>query len=412
MQNITVRPYDKEKDKNAVHRIWKEVGWLEKGKEKVMDTFLSACEATVAEINENAEFLVLTSSGTIQYQEEKLPFSGVMGVTTSRIARKRGLATKITAEAIAKSAENGSVLSGLGIFEQGFYNKLGYGSGGYEHIVSFDPAELKITSSFRIPKRLTLKDWKLIHKSRLERKTSHGQVNFFDPKITKAEMEWVHNGFGLGYFDETGKKLTHHIWFSARNNETGPFWISWMSYQNREQFLELLALIKSFNDQVRLISMVEPPFIQMQDFLKQPFRFQQITEKSKFENRIKALSYWQVRICNLEYCLEKTQLNCPDYEFNLQLTDPIEKYIDNKFSWKGISGNYIIHLGKKSFAEKGFNKKLPVLKTSVGAFTRMWLGILPATALSFSDEFATSEKLLKFLDKAFLLPVPKTNWSF
>lgn len=33
------RRYDPEKDKEAVHQIWKEIGWISEGDEEKMDTF-------------------------------------------------------------------------------------------------------------------------------------------------------------------------------------------------------------------------------------------------------------------------------------------------------------------------------------------------------------------------------------
>lgn len=410
--DYNIRKYDKEKDKKAVHRIWKEVGWMEEGKEKFMDTFLEATDSLVVEINGEAEFLVNTSSGDILYQNEKLPFSGVSGVTTSRIARKLGLAQKVTPYLIAKDAEKGALVSGLGMFEQGFYNKLGYGTGSYEHIISFDPADLNIKSKFRIPIRFTTKDWKAIHKSKLNRLRKHGSINFKAAGITKAEMMWTTKSFGLGYKNNKTNEITHHIWGSNRGGEHGPYWISWLVFQNYEQLIELLALIKSLGDQVRLVSLTEPPNIQFQDFLSKPFRFRQLSEKSKFENKMKAVAWWQMRICNLEKCLEKTHLNCEDTKFNLELNDPIEKYLDNTFKWKGISGNHIITVGQNSFAEKGFDKSLQTIKASVGAFTRLWLGIRPASSLIVSDEFSAPQDLLEKLDIAFRISEPKTDWEF
>ena len=269
-----------------------------------------------------------------------------------------------------------------------------------------------MNSDFRIPKRLTKKDWKAIYKSRLNRKRFHGAVNFNKPETTHAEMIWDDKNFGLGYFDEKSGELTHHIWFYVKDVEQGPYWINWICFRNSTQFLELLALIRSLGDQVRLISLVEPPNIQLQDFLKQPFRFRQLTEKSKFENKMKATAFWQMRILNLKKCIAITHLNCEDIKFNLELTDPIENYLEQNSKWKGISSNYVIALGKNSKAEKGKNRNLPTLRSSVGAFTRMWLGVRPASGLAVSDELSGTEELLEKLDKAFCIPEPKPDWEY
>ena len=140
------REFDPQKDKDAVHRIWLEIGWIdgsEKQKEAV-DIFLSGGRAFVAELNGDAECLAASMPGAIQYLAEDLKLSVVTAVTTSRIARKQGLAKRLTAKLVAADAAAGAQIAALGMFEQGFYNQLGFGTGGYEHQVSFDPAQLQI----------------------------------------------------------------------------------------------------------------------------------------------------------------------------------------------------------------------------------------------------------------------------
>ena len=62
--------------------------------------------------------------------------------------------------------------------------------------------------------------------------------------------------------------------------------------------------------------------------------------------------------------------------------------------------------------KKGSEKNLPTLKASVNAFTRMWYGIMPATSLVYSDGIEAPEKLLKKLDKVFILPEAHVDWGF
>ena len=95
------RDYNPKRDKEAVHRIWREVGWLKKGKEEAMDLHVESGRAIVADVNNEAECLVATVPGTIRYVNEELPFFGITGVTTSRIARKQGLAKQLTAMMVA-----------------------------------------------------------------------------------------------------------------------------------------------------------------------------------------------------------------------------------------------------------------------------------------------------------------------
>ncbi|MBN1327760.1 MAG: hypothetical protein JW996_07405 [Candidatus Cloacimonetes bacterium] len=410
---IEIREYNQEKDKKACHRIWEEVGWLEKGKQdSIMDSFLENCTVWVGLLNDEAEVMVATAPGNLQYLNESLDFSGVMAVTTGRIARKQGLARRVTAHAVAQSALQGAVVSGLGIFEQGFYNLLGYGSGGYEHIIYFDPGDLKITRSCRQPKRLTFDDYEKIHFSRMRRLKRHGAVSFQGAKLTKAEMLWAKNPFGLGYYDESGIELTHHIWISSKEGEHGPYHVCWMSYQNYDQFLELLALLKSFSDQVRMVQMIEPAGIQMQDFLNYPFRYRINSERGKFENKMIASSWWQMRICNLEKAISATKIPDRKLDFNLIIQDSIGDYLNSESEWRGVNGEYQISIGEESWLKPGKSSALPTLVASVNAFTRLWLGVRPARTLALSEEIRGPEKLLIDLEMLFCLPQPRTDWEF
>lgn len=407
------RQYAPKKDKKAVHRIWREVGWIsdDKKEKKMMNTFLKGSRALVAEINGEAECLVSSMPGKIRYLDKDLSLSAVTAVTTSRIARKQGLAKRLTARLIAMDAAEGTLVSGLGIFEQGFYNLLGYGSGSYVHWLSFDPAQLNVDQKARVPRRLTEDDWKIIHAAALARHRRHGGANVSPPELIRAELGWTENGFGLGYNDGPNGELTHFIWGRAKG-EHGPYWVYFMAYQSTDQFLELMALIKNLGDQIRQIWMREPGGIQLQDLLVQPFRYRQLTENGKFENRARASAYWQLRICDLQGCLAQTHLRSGEIQFNLKLTDPIEKYLDDDSPWHGISGDYVVTLGSSSGAEEGENSSLPTLTASVGAFTRLWMGVRPATGLSATDDLSGPPELLEELDRVLCLPQPKLDWDF
>ena len=158
--------------------------------------------------------------------------------------------------------------------------------------------------------------------------------------------------------------------------------------------------------------MIEPPNVQIQDFLTKPFYYRSITNQSKFQNIIRATAWWQLRILDLKGCLKYTHLDSDDVRFNLILDDPIEKFLDSDSKWKGLSGEYIITLGARSSAKMGSEKGLPTMKASVGAFTRMWMGVLSASVLAVSDELSAPAKLLKALDKLINLPNPKIDWGF
>jgi predicted acetyltransferase len=406
-----IREVDKIKDIKHLQRIWQEVGWIDSSEFKYMADFIKNSDGLVAEINGQPECYVTSIQGDFKYQENLLPFSCISGVTTSLIARKQQFAGKTTAQKIAKDAINGAVICGLGMFEQGFYNQLGFGNGTYEYFIHFTPASLKIKTPFRVPERLTKKDLKDIQWSRENRFRKHGSCNL--PKVTtKFEISSSSKRFGLGYRDKNGK-LTHHVWLYGYGSENGPMSVIWMAYQNYDQFLELMALLKSLGDQIMLIRMIEPPGIYIQDLLDKPFYHRELSKDSKYMNQNKSFTFWQLRILDIYQCIKVTELPINDFSFNLKLSDPISTFLDKNSNWNGISGDYIITLGLKSLCVKGNNPKLDTLETSVNGFTRMWAGILLASSLQLSEKFIANENLIKKLDVAFSsLPKPHPDWDF
>jgi predicted acetyltransferase len=405
------RKFDLKKDKDAVYTILNECGWVhDKKKDKYLNMFLPKANTLVTDINDEAEVMATSSNGTILYQEEVLKLSAITGVAASLLARKQGLAAGLTATRLALDAAKGAEVGALCIFDQGYYNKLGFGNGNCENIVSITPSTLKIERKVKTPVRLTVNDYKKIHKNRVNRLTNHCAVTLPE-YTTKMEMGDKNKNMGFGYFDDNGN-LTHHIWMNGKGKEQGPFWVFWLAYENLDQLMDLFALIKSFEEQVMMVRMVEPTFIQMQDFIEKPYQVKAMTRKAENQNYIYSTAYWQLRILNLQKCMKKTHLNCEDFSFNLQLSDPIGKFIPKEIKWSGIAGDYVITLGKDSSAKKRKQKDLPTLKASVGAFTRMWFGIMQASTLVHSDGIEAPKELLNKLDKAFLLPEAHVDWGF
>ena len=402
------RKYDHKKDKKAVFRIWNEVGWASKEDSYWFKKFIPKSRALVAEVNGEAECLVLSDIGDYLYDNSHLKISAITGVTTSLVARKQKLALKLTAAKIAQDALAGADVTGLGFFEQGFYNLLGYGNGSYEHLLTFVPSSLNVKRDIPVPERLDLKNAKEIYDLKKDRHRVHGSV-VLSEYCSTGELQESSGYQGYGFRDKKGK-LTHFIWMFGKGKEHGPFDIKFY-YQNYDQFLDLLALIKSFGEQIYAVNVMEPAGIQLQDFLLKPFKDRGLSAKGKYENIMRSVCWWQMRILNLENCISKTKA-ISDVKFNLKLNDPIDKYLDEKSKWKGISGDYIISLGKKSKATKGFDKNLPTIEAGVGAFSRLWSGGLKATELSFSDELKAPKKLLSQLDKAVNLPQPHFDWEF
>lgn len=414
MAGMSYRDYDPETDNRAIRRIWKEVGWLKDVETDgiLVDSILGdADEVLVATIDKDPECAVIGVSGDMRYLDESLSLGVVAGVTTSHISRKLGFAGDLTARLLARQAAAGHDISALGMFDQGFYDKLGFGSGTYEQWIRFDPMTLTVSRSFRPPKRLQVRDYEMIHEAIGKRHRGHGGVVIYSSQLTRSDLGFTPDPFGLGYCDGDGNSLSHFIWGTA-TGEHGPYIIKTIVWQTSDQLLELLALIKSLGDQVNQVSMLEIGDIQLQDLLKQPIRTRRATQGAKFANESRSLAFWQLRILNLESCLAKTHLNTPTLEFNLELTDPVEQYLEAGGNWRGITGRYIIRLGEESGAIPGHSDKLPTLTASVNAFSRMWMGIRSASSLAITDNLAADENLLVRLDASLRLPKPHTGLDF
>jgi hypothetical protein len=317
----------------------------------------------------------------------------------------------MSALAIAQSVAGGAMVSGLGMFEQGYYNRMGFGTTSYEHLISFDPRRLTVNGSERQPVRIGKGDWAEAHAARLGRMRRHGAVSFDSPFVTRSRMVQVARGFGLGYRD-AGGALTHYFWCRPLEMGMGPYRVEWMVYRNYAEFLELLGLIRNLGDQVRMIQVFEPGGIQFQDLLEEPIHSWVLTKRAPFAYNTETLADAQLRICDLEGCLARTRLRCGELTFNLTLRDAMEAFLPADAPWRGVGGEYVVTLGKTCGVEKGTVGDLPVLKASVNAFSRMWLGVRPATGLAATDEIAGPPELLEELDWAFRLPAPKRDWDY
>ncbi len=357
---------------------------------------------------------MLTAPGTVRYLSRDIPMCCVAGVTTSRVARKQGFASRLTARCIARDVADGAQVASLGMFEQGYYDQLGFGTGAYEHLVTFDPTQLRadLLPTPRVPRRLTADDWEAVHTARLARHRGHGGCNLEPAALTHGEMLESKSGFGLGYGDGPGGALSHLIWFTVPDDvEVGPYRVEAMIWRTPEQLLELLALVRAQGDQVRMVRMREPAGVQLQDLMRKPFHHMIITRKGEFENRTWAVAYWQMRICDVIGCMANTRLPFGGARFNLKLTDPIEALLDDG-QWCGVTGEYVVTLGTCSGAEAGTDGALPTLHASVNAFTRMWLGVRPASGLALTDNLDGPPELLGQLDEVLRLPDPHPDWDF
>lgn len=408
MADIEIGTYEPERDKDAVVRIWREVAWIESDEQAAaMEHFLTGSECIVARINGDAECAVMTTPGAIRYQQTDLPLSIVSGVTTSLVGRKQGLASRLTARAVAESAQGGAAVSILGMFEQGFYDKFGFGSGSYEHGLRFDPASLHVDVPYRPPIRITVDDWEEVHRCFSQRLRRHGGTIAQTPGFTRAEMMWTENPFGLGYRDETGG-LTHFVWGSTKG-EHGPYRVSMLAFQTTDQLLELLKLISALGDQVRSVRIYEPYGIQLQDLVQHVVRQEIVTARSDHAFQQRSGSWWQVRLLDVPAAVAARSYAGPPVRFVAELTDPITGYLENGWS---AGGSYVVTVGEESTAEPGTADDLPVLSASINAFSRMWFAVRPASALAVTDDLHGPDELLADLDRALAMASPNPDMFF
>jgi len=403
------RLYNKEMDAKAVLRIMEEVGWAEDGPDDLL-AWVEGCTAWVALINDEAETSVWTMAGHILHNDSQVSYVNVSAVVCGRLARKQGLAGRLTAEAVASAAANGAAVAGLGVFDQGFYDRLGFGTNTPVISRTFDPADLTVTVRPRVPRRLTADDYEAMHACWMQRRPLHGQITLHPPELTKGNVLHDKNGFGLGYADGPDGALSHHVWFNVYDKRGhGPYWVEWMAWNTSEQFLELMALIKGLGDQLFAVHMKEPYGISLLDMLRAPSRRARISEGGKFETQSCIRPSQQMRILDLPTCLAATHLPSETVRFNLELADPISDYLTEKSPWHGIAGQYVVTLGPESTGAPGHDAALPTLQAGVGAFTRMWLGVLPATGLAITDDLSGPDDLLAALDAAIRLPRPTVD---
>jgi len=407
----SIRKYNAEKDRSSVYRIWRECGWIsdEKKEKEAADAILRAGRSFVFDHNGSAECLVTSADSRLVYNREGLRHAAITSVTTSRIVRNLGAASSTLAYTLSKEAENGFATSGLGMFEQGFYNRLGYGTGVYENWIAFDPAWLTDLPAPEVPRRFDIRNYKLIHQARLNRRKAHGAVDLISPELTRADMLLLKNTFCLGYKD--GRSISHCVVMFCSDVEQGPYKVMCLVYKNFAQLRELLALIKGLSDQIRQVRLREPREIQIQDFLDKPFQLQTVSQEGKFEAGVRSDAYWQVRILDMKKCISAMKCGA-DVKFNLTVEDPIERFLPAKSAWKGCGGEYTVSLGSTSSIKKGASKGLDTLSASINDFTRYWLGVQTAEALNVTGLFDGPQRLLEKLDAANGLSSPEPDWDY
>jgi hypothetical protein len=411
------RPYEPVRDLSGVTRIWREVGWIDGSDEQAdaLAALLSVGHTVVADLDGGVECAVHRAPGSMRYGQgasaRDLDLSVITAVTTGLVARRQGLAGALVAESLADAASDGAAVATLGIFDQGYYDRYGFGSGTYDHIVSFDPATLDVTIPTRPPIRIGAGDHREVYDLLLRRSRGHGSVVLGLPELIAHDLSSMKGLKGLGFRDPAGR-LTHCL-IGSMTGHFGPLTVEWLIHEQPHQLLELLGLLKALGDQVRSVTIKhEPPGVQLQDLVVEPMRQLELAKLGTGARPLHtAWSMVQWRILNLAACIAACSPPGTDLTFGLRLHDPLGERSDAP--GPGIGGEYTVHLGHESGVATGLpGGSTPVLEASVGAFTRLWLGVRPASGLALTDQLAGPPDLIESLDLAFRLFPPLPDWPY
>ncbi|MFV2039682.1 MAG: GNAT family N-acetyltransferase [Acidimicrobiales bacterium] len=408
--HTAIRAYERERDLDSVARIWREIGWIDAGEAnaEALGAFFSAGHAEVAHINGDAECAVHWSSGSMQYETTPLRLCALTGVATSLIGRRQGFASTLTARDLEQGAMDGCAVAVLGMFEQGFYDRLGFATSAYENVLTFDPACLLVDHVvYRVPERLGLADSDDIHAALVGRRKNHGSIVLDAAEVVRAEMGFAENLHVLGYRNDDGR-LTHFLWGSL-TGENGPFRIRAIAYETTNQLLELLRLLRELSDQIRWVTLLEPAEVQLQVLLADPMRARDRSRKTDHPSRNEAIAWCQIRILDLDACVRARHWAGPPVRFNLSLSDPLAERLEGP--WRGVGGEYVVTVGPDSLVSTGHEDGLPGVVCDVGAFSRLWFGVAPASSLAVTDALSGTPELLTELDDALRLPPPVMGWE-
>lgn len=391
-------------DLTAVQRTWRECGWVDEDGAEHIEDFLADAHTRVAVLDGDAEAAAAIHDGTLDHTGTPLPCAVVSAVTTSRVGRKQGLARAALSAALQDAADRGAAVSALGMFEQGFYDTFGFGTGAEMLVLHLDPAHLDSNLPYRRPQRLTLADIEDMVASLLARDRSHGAVTLPSVAMRRAERSWDDDAFGLGYRDAEGD-LTHFVWCSTKD-EAGPYEVQEWAWRTPTQLRELLGVLRSLSDQVRTLIVPEPAAAQLRVLIDRPGRLQLTRRTGEHRYEVRASPWWQARILDVPTCVAALGA-VRDLHLNLHLADPLEQ-----LGFGAVAGDWILHLGDESRAVRGYDEDLATLHASVNAFTRLWLGVRPATTLATTDDLAGPRELLVALDDAIRLPRPDVHMDF
>ncbi|NNF55585.1 MAG: sterol carrier protein domain-containing protein [Acidimicrobiales bacterium] len=412
-------PFDFDRDMESVLRTWSEAGWWDDEdaqKEKISDFFMANDGRTVVGlIDGSAECVVHRTLGTVRYDQQLLSLGCVSAVTTSRIARRRRLASRLTARTVAHLADEGCAVAMLGMFDQGFYDRFGFGTGAYENHAWIYPGALAVPAPYQAPQRFDLdSDSEELHEAMASRLSVHGGVVVGGERLTAAGMRVDDDVSIYGY--RTDGQISHFL-AVVTTGEHGPDRITQWAYQTPEQCLELLRLVQEWGDQVDVVRLTEPVWLQLQDFIVDPGAQLRRTKGSQTGAlRIEADAWWQARIVDLAACVEAMGPVDEPFSVVVRIEDPVEPHLVNSGydgDWNGLDGTWRLSFGATHTAERISDGEPIDLETTINALTRWWLGVLPASTLVAMGAFECTADTADRMDTLTShLPKPQPGWDF
>ncbi|NNE97008.1 MAG: GNAT family N-acetyltransferase [Acidimicrobiales bacterium] len=411
--------FDFDRDMDDVLAMWKEVGWCDEERtEPFVREFFQANDgrSVVARLNGRAESVAHRSLGSIKYgADRELSAGAITAVTTSRIGRRLRGASRLTARSVATLGGEGCAIALLGMFEQGFYDRFGFGVGPYEHVVRVSPGSLRVPCEYRTPERFDFENHsEELYEAVVRRHRGHGGLLIGGERAARTIVMLDQQSSVYGY--RTDGVLSH--WIAVEHQgEHGPDNVIAWAYETPAQCLELLRLCQEWSDQTDVIRFTEPVWLQAQDFIDAPGTNRRRTHGSKASVSTEAFAWWQIRILDLAACVRPMVAVEDPFDVVVDLSDPIGSHlVDSGYdgSWEPLTG-----LWRLSFSESHSAERLPDgseaadLTTSVNALSRWWLGVLPASALAAVGQMDGDPAIFERLDLLTAhLPRPQPGWDF
>jgi hypothetical protein len=368
-------------------------------------------------MNDHAESVVHRALGSLRYDTTDLSLGAITAAVTSRIARHRGLASRLTARSVAHLADEGAAVVYLGMFEQGFYDRLGFGTGPYENLVWVSPGALNVPVPYRVPLRFDLDtDIEELHAAQVGRHLDHGGVVVGTERLTQSGVRIDSDVSVYGY--RTDGAISHYLCV-VTDGENGPDRIVQWAYRSPRQCLELLRVIQEWGDQVDLVRFCEPVWLQAQDLMIDPGREHRRTQGGRFAVRIEADAWWQMRIVDLPACIRAMAPASEPFSILAEVHDPIgDHLLDSSYDgpWNGLAGHWRFEFGEPNQARRLSGSDVGEgvdLRTSTAALSQWWLGSRSATTLRELGEFDAEPAIIDRFDRLTAhLPRPQPGWDF